>query len=113
LPLSNLRAAVRALTTYREKISASTAECLAAAAEVTGTLEPEGLAALAKKHGLDPVVLAARLDCLGIGAGEAPIDSFLTQKMEGATITACGRSHAGRAFRRAHGGMISRIEFHK
>jgi hypothetical protein len=84
LPLSNLRAAVGALTTYRQKISASTAECLAAAAEVTGTLDPDGLAPLAQKHGVDPVVLAAWLDCLGIGAGEAPINSLITQKMENA-----------------------------
>ena len=37
---------------------------------------------LAQKHGVEPAVLAAWLDCLGVGAGEARIDSYMTQKME-------------------------------
>jgi hypothetical protein len=84
LLLRDVRAAVSALTTHREKVFASAAQCLAAASEVTGALDAAGTAQLAQKHGVEPAVLAAWLECLGIGAGEARIDSPITGKMESA-----------------------------
>ena len=84
LSLRDVRAAVSALAMYREKVFSSAAECLVAAAEVSGSPDKNALAQLAQKHGVEPAVLAAWLDCLGIGAGEARIDSYITQKMESA-----------------------------
>ncbi len=82
LALRDIRAAVAELTASREKVASSAARCLAAVAEVRGHLDDSGIVALARKHGVDSGVLAAWLDCLGIGAGEARIDSPLTQKTE-------------------------------
>ncbi len=82
LALRDVRAAMEALTTHREKVFSSTAKCLAAAAEVTGSPDKNAVAQLAQKHGVEPTILAAWLDCLGIGAGEARIDSHMTAKAE-------------------------------
>ena len=84
LALRDVRAAASALTMHREKVFASAAECLAAAAEISGAPDGKAVAQLAQKHGVEPAVLAAWLDCLGIGAGEARIDSHITGKMESA-----------------------------
>ena len=84
VPLRDVREAVRALNLHREKLFSSAAECLAAAAEVAGSLDKEAIAQLAQKHGVEVSVLAAWLDCLGIGAGEARIDAHMTQQMESA-----------------------------
>ena len=84
LLLRDVRAVVEALTSHREKIFSSASNCLAAAAERTGSPDKDTVAQLAQKHGVEAVVLEAWLDCLGIGAGEARIDSHLTQKMESA-----------------------------
>ncbi len=80
--LRDVRAAVEALTLHREKVFSSAAKCLAAAAEVTGSPDENAVAQLAQKHGVEPAILAAWLECLGIGAGEARIDSHITGKME-------------------------------
>ena len=82
LSLRDVRAAVVALRTHREKIFSSAAKCLAAAAEVSGPMDKNAVAQLTQKHGVEPAVLTAWLDCLGIGAGEARIESHLTQKIE-------------------------------
>jgi len=84
LPLRDLRAEVNALTSFREKLFSSTAECLSAAAEFSGSTGQDVLAQLSQKHGVEPALLAAWLDCLGIGAGEVRIESRMTQKMESA-----------------------------
>jgi len=84
LLLRDVRAAVESLTAHREKVFASAAKCLAAAAAVTGSPDKTAVAQLAQKHGVEPAILAAWLDCLGIGAGEARIDSHMTAKMESA-----------------------------
>ena len=84
LLLCDVRAAVETLTTHREKVFSSAAKCLAAAAEVTGSPDKDAVAQLAQKHGVEPAILAAWLECLGIGAGEARIDSHMTAKMESA-----------------------------
>lgn len=82
LPLREVRNAVNWLSVCREKSRSSAAECLAAADEVTGALDQGALAHLAHEHGVDPTVLAAWLNYLGIGGKPARIDSHMTQKME-------------------------------
>ncbi|MEX2169261.1 MAG: DUF1592 domain-containing protein [Pirellulales bacterium] len=79
LPLSDVRAAIADLAASRELICATAAQHLAAADEAR-TLPDRP--ALAKKFGVDLALLAAWLDYLGIGSGEAVIDSHLTNKME-------------------------------
>lgn len=81
LLLRDVREVSRQLLTRREKLFASTANCLAAAAEASESKEQLELGPLAQKHGVEPDVLAAWLDYLGIGTGSAvKIDSLLTQK---------------------------------
>lgn len=84
LPLRDVRAAVAALNAHREKIFSSAEKSLAAAMEVSGSLDKSGVAQLAQKHGVDAVALAAWLDVLGIGGGEARIEGHMTAKMESA-----------------------------
>ena len=84
LPLRDVRSAVAALNAHREKIFSSAEKSLAAAAEVAGSLDKNGVAQLAQKHGVDPIALAAWLDVLGIGGGEARIEGHMTGRMESA-----------------------------
>lgn len=84
LPLRDVRAAVEALQAHREKIFSSAEKSLAAAAEVKGALDKVAVAALAEKHGVEPIALTAWLDVLGLGAGEARIENHMTSKMESA-----------------------------
>jgi hypothetical protein len=84
LLLRDVRSAVESLTAYREQVFAGTAKCLAAAAEASAPLDTAALERLSRQHGVTPVALAAWFSCLGIGAGEAHIDSHLTGKMESA-----------------------------
>ncbi len=81
LPLRDVRAAAAALAAHRERIVASAAHCLAAAAEVTRPLDPPAIAALAEKHTVDPALLAAWLETLGLNAGETRVDGHLTEKL--------------------------------
>ncbi len=82
LLLRDVRDVSRQLLARREKLFASTAQCLAAAAEAGESKDQLELAPLAQKHGVEPDVLAAWLDYLGIGTGSAvKIDSLLTQKV--------------------------------
>ncbi|MEO6183737.1 MAG: DUF1587 domain-containing protein, partial [Verrucomicrobiota bacterium] len=82
LALRDVRAVVSAVAAQREKVFSGAANCLAAAAEVSGSPDEKILAQLAQKHGVEPTVLTAWLNCLGIGVGEARIESHLTQKLE-------------------------------
>ena len=82
LLLRDVQTAVYAVRTNRKKVFSSAAESLAAAAELSGSSDTNAVARLAQKHGIESTVFAAWLDCLGIGAGEARIDSPMTQKME-------------------------------
>ncbi len=84
LPLRDVRSAVGALNAHREKIFSSAEKSLGAAAEVTGPLDKNGVAQFAQKHGVDAIALAAWLDVLGIGGGEARIEGHMTGKMESA-----------------------------
>ena len=81
LPLRDVRAAVTALTTHREIVFGSAAKCLAAATEAGASPDKGAIAQLAQKHGVEPAVLSAWLDYLGIG-GEARVDSHITGKAE-------------------------------
>ncbi len=82
LPLRSIRAVVAALTTQRGQVFSSTAKSLALAAGVTGPLKKEDITPLAEKNGIAPAALSAWLGCLGIGTGEARIESYITQKTE-------------------------------
>lgn len=84
LPLRDVRTASTLLSAYRDKILSSTAKCLAAAAEATDSANAQAIDQLAGKHGIEPPILAAWLNCLGIGTGETRIDSHMTQKTESA-----------------------------
>lgn len=69
LLLRDVRAVTHELAAHRERIFASAAKCLGAVAEASASTGPVEAAPLAKKHGIEPDVLAAWLDYLGIGAG--------------------------------------------
>jgi hypothetical protein len=83
LLLRDVRDLSRELTVRREKLFASAAKSLGAAAEAASAAEKLELKPLAEKHGVEPDVLAAWLDYLGIGTGsEVKIDSLIKQKIE-------------------------------
>ena len=82
LPLRGVRGAVNALMAYREKVSAAAAECLAAAAEAVGSPGQDAIERLAQQHGVEPPLLMAWLDFLGIGTGPARIQAHMTRRLE-------------------------------
>ncbi len=85
LLLKDVRNAVSALTSRREHIMASTEQCLDAAAEAMASnvaVDGAKVDELATKHHVDRSVLASWFAYLGIGAGEARIDSYMTQKLD-------------------------------
>ena len=84
LSLRDVQAAVNTLTVHRQNVFSSAARCLAAAAEITGPSDSSMVEQLARRHQIAPAILAAWLECLGIGLGETRIDSHMTQKMESA-----------------------------
>ncbi len=77
LPLRDVTATLNSFATLREKVFAESAACLAAAGEVQGSPDEKAVAELARKHSVEASALKAWMDCLGIGAGEARIDSYL------------------------------------
>lgn len=81
LLVQDVGAAFEVLQKHRGEAFSTAARCLAAAAEAGSIPNPEAVTQLALKHNLDPVVLSAWLDCLGIGTGKAGIDSPLTEKL--------------------------------
>jgi hypothetical protein len=82
LPLRDVRAAVEQFGRRREAIVASAAKCLAAAAEAESAKEPTDVAKLATKHDVEPELLAAWLDYLGLGnSGPAVLGPLLKNKM--------------------------------
>ena len=82
LALRDVRTVVNALTTQREKLFSSAANSLAAAAEVSGSPDEKTVTQLAQKHGVEPAMLSAWLNCLGLSVGEARINSHVTQQLE-------------------------------
>ncbi|HVA45162.1 MAG TPA: DUF1592 domain-containing protein [Pirellulales bacterium] len=81
LLLRDVRGVTRDLVARREKLFASTARCLRAAAEASGREKVDG-AELAEKHGVDVVSLSAWLDYLGIGSDTAIRLDHFKSKLE-------------------------------
>jgi len=85
LLLRDVGEVTRELTERRERIFASTAEALAAAAEA-GASGKTGVADLAQKHGIQADVLSAWLNYLGIGSGDTlKIEAYFTNTMKSAS----------------------------
>jgi hypothetical protein len=82
LPLRDIANLVGLLDGYHRTISDSAADCLAAAAEATGLLDQSKLEELAHRYHVDPLVLAAWLDYLGLGKESPVTTSHLTNKLE-------------------------------
>lgn len=83
LPLRDVRATVAALAAYKERITSRAAKCLtAAAATIESAPDKAAVEKLARQHGVEPEILSAWLDYLGIGGGETKIDGYIKQKQE-------------------------------
>ncbi len=84
LLLRDVREAVLAFQSQRERIAASAAKCLAAAAEAAALPDRATVDQLAQKHSVEPTLLLAWLDYLGIGGGPVRVTSHMTKKAESA-----------------------------
>ncbi|MEN9573028.1 MAG: hypothetical protein RL514_883 [Verrucomicrobiota bacterium] len=82
LRLRDVRDAVLAFQTQRERVASSAAKCLAAADEASALPDRSGVPALAQKHGVEPALLTAWLDYLGIGGGPVRVTLHMTKKTE-------------------------------
>ncbi len=83
LMLRDVRAVTKELTARRDRFAASSAACLAAAAEASVATEKLSIDDLAKKHAVDPDSLSAWLDYLGIGAASpVSLGTPISRKME-------------------------------
>ena len=79
LPLRDLRGYAGAMAARRRQIIDTAAKCLAAAAEAT----PNGdRAELAKRHEVDPEILAGWLEYLGIDSGQGIRLDHFTERMD-------------------------------
>jgi hypothetical protein len=82
LMLRDVREASRQLAQRREQVFGTAANCLNAAAEAGTTQRKPDIQLLAQLHAVDPEVLRAWLDYLGIGsAASTKIDTYLSGKM--------------------------------
>jgi hypothetical protein len=83
LLLRDVREVTSQLTAVRARAFGSSARCLRAAAEATAAQGRLGVAALAQRHDVDPDILAAWLDYLGIGTTGASVkvEGLLTGKL--------------------------------
>ncbi|MDR3633115.1 MAG: DUF1592 domain-containing protein [Isosphaeraceae bacterium] len=85
LLLRDVRAVSRDLASHRERIFASAAAYLTAAAEIAETQGKADAREMAKKHGVETDALHAWLDYLGIGfGGKVALGSHFTTKITGA-----------------------------
>ena len=84
LRLRDVREAVAAFQMQRERVAASVVKCLAAADEAGTAPDRSGVGQLAEKHGIEPALLTAWLDYLGIGGGPVRVVSHMTKKAESA-----------------------------
>ncbi len=83
LPLRDARDFIRQVTARRERIFASTAKCLAAAAAADTAAAPPDLEELARAHSVDVEALAAWMETLGLGSsGTLEIDRFTLELRE-------------------------------
>lgn len=76
LPLRDVRSTVAALAACRASVAESVERCLAAAAEATPSIDDAVVQALAKQHDVEPAILSAWLELLGL-IGPAPADGLL------------------------------------
>ena len=81
LPLKDLRARIDDLTALRSELFVDTIKYLIAVDEAAGINAKPDVAALAKKHGVEPAALAAWLDYVGIGSGPAKVVGHFTKKL--------------------------------
>jgi len=81
LSLRDVRSAVAANKTYRERIAQSAVACLTAAAAAPAELNDASIAELARQHEVDPAILSAWLELLGI-AGPAPLEGLLQTQQQ-------------------------------
>lgn len=79
--LKDVNAGLRALTAKRKTFQ-DAAKYLAAAAEVRGRKTDVGIPDLARERNLDPLMLQAWLDYLGVGAGTLRIETLFSERME-------------------------------
>jgi len=84
LLLRDVRGVARELAELRRQAFAASATCLDAAAEASALNGRVDRDALAKRHGVEPRILAAWLDYLGIGSGSAGVrvDTLLKARIE-------------------------------
>ena len=82
LALRDVRSAINTLERARERACSAAAECLAAASEIVTPTDSNVVSQLAEQHHVDPAVLGAWLNYLGLGQGSAGIHSYITQKLE-------------------------------
>ena len=77
--LRDVRELSRVFAERRERVFASTAKCLAAAGEISSNSNPAEVAALAQRHDIEPDILGAWLEYLGLNSGGASkIDGYFT-----------------------------------
>ncbi|HMC26255.1 MAG TPA: DUF1592 domain-containing protein, partial [Verrucomicrobiae bacterium] len=81
LLLRDLRAVTEELAERRQKIFAATAKSLAAAAEASAVQSEPNVGELARKHGVEPDLLSAWLNYLGIG-GVLKIEGHFTGQIQ-------------------------------
>ncbi len=84
LPLRSIHTVSEVLAKQRQNLFAQTTQCLAAAAQASANPASESttLTALAKTHAVDPLILQAWFETLGLGAGEVSIEGHFTSKLE-------------------------------
>jgi hypothetical protein len=82
LSLRDVRVFVSELNRRRDQIHSTIAASLSAAALAGDVSDQASISRLAKRFGLDSVILAAWLEYLGVAAGEARIDSLFTKRVE-------------------------------
>jgi hypothetical protein len=81
LPLRDVRNFTLEAAAWRDRLFASTARCLEAAAEASSGRGELDVAGLARRHGVDAEALSAWLDYLGIGRVATPKLSHFTEKL--------------------------------
>ncbi len=82
LLLRDIRSAVTTLTAHRQQVLASAAACLNAATKIGSSVDASAIEIAAWRNDIDRSVLTSWFTYLGIGAGEASINSYITQKLE-------------------------------
>jgi hypothetical protein len=84
LLLRDVREVAGRLEALRKRAFGSAAQCLSAASEVSASHGRLDLVELARRHDVEPAILSAWLDYLGIGTGGAAvkIDGLLTAKIK-------------------------------